>query len=107
MATNPRPLEGKEAPTLAPHLVLDAPVRRVTLLEDRAQVTRAGATRLAAGSHRLKIVNIAPVIADRSVVARGPKGVRVDETRVVRQWRIGSQEKPGDARILSEEMAKL
>lgn len=104
MATNPIRIE---APTPAPHLVLDAPVRRVTLLEDRAQVTRAGTLRLSAGSHRVKVVSVSPVIVDRSVVARAPKGVRVDETRVVRQWRIGSVERPGDAAPLAEEMAKL
>lgn len=104
MATNPIRVE---APTLAPHLVLDAPVRRVTLLEDRAQVTRAGTLRLTPGSHRVKVVSVSPVIADRSVVARAPDGVRVDETRVVRQWRIGAAEKPADAAQLAEEMAKL
>lgn len=105
MATNP--VRSIEAPTQAPHLVLDAPVRRVTLLEDRAQVQRAGVLRLGSGSHRVKVVNVSPVIADRSVVARGPNGVRVDETRVVRQWRIGTEEKPADAKQLAEEMAKL
>lgn len=104
MATNPIRVE---APTAAPHLVLDAPIRRVTLLEDRAQVSRAGVLKLIAGSHRVKVVNVSPVIADRSVVARSPKGIRVDETRVVRQWRIGSVEKPADAAKLAEEMAKL
>jgi len=104
VATNPIRVE---APTAAPHLVLDAPIRRVTLLEDRAQVFRAGVLKLIAGSHRVKVVNVSPVIADRSVVARSAKGVRVDETRVVRQWRIGSSEKPADAAKLAEEMAKL
>ena len=104
MATNPIRVE---APTAAPHLVLDAPIRRVTLLEDRAQVFRAGVLKLIVGSHRVKVVNVSPVIADRSVVARSAKGVRVDETRVVRQWRIGSSEKPADAAKLAEEMAKL
>ena len=107
MATNPVRIEPSPNDVKAPRLVLDAPVRRVTLLEDRAQVSRAGTTRLAPGSHRLEVPNVSAVIADRSVVARAPKGVRVDETRVVRQWRIGSAEKPADAKQLSEEMAKL
>lgn len=104
MATNPI---RTETPAPAPHVLLDAPVRRVTLLEDRAQVGREGRVRLPAGSHRLKVANVAPVIADRSVVARGGTGVRVDETRVTRRWRIGAAEKPADAAQLEEEAAKL
>lgn len=103
MATNPLP---DDAPSTGPQLVLDAPVRRVTLLEDRAQVVREGTVRVAAGSHRLRIASVSPVIADRSVIARAGQGVRVDEARVVRQWRIGSEEKPEDAAPLAEEHAK-
>ena len=95
------------APTPGPHLVLDARVARVTLLEDRAQVTREGKIRLEAGSRRLKVVGVAPVIADRSLVARGPEGVRVDEARVVRVWRIGVAEKPADAAPLHAELEKI
>ena len=104
MATNPI---RREEIAAAPHVLLDAPVRRVTLLEDRAQVGREGRLRLAAGSHRLKVTSIAPVIADRSVVARGGNGVRVDETRVTRRWLIGAAEKPADAARLEEESATL
>ncbi|HVO30715.1 MAG TPA: DUF4140 domain-containing protein, partial [bacterium] len=61
----PDPSSAGPRPTPGPHLVLDARVARVTLLEDRAQVSREGKVRLEAGSHRLKIVGVAPVIADR------------------------------------------
>ncbi len=104
MATNPLP---SDAPTPGVHRLLDAPVRKVTLLEDRAQVGREGTLQLPAGSHRIKIASVSPVIADRSVVARAGDGLRVDEARVVRWWRIGSEERPGDAKELSAEIAKL
>jgi uncharacterized protein (TIGR02231 family) len=68
-------------------VLLDAPVRRVTLLEDRAQVTREGAVTLAAGSHRLRVEGVAPVTVDKSLAARcASPGLRVDEARVVRRW---------------------
>lgn len=95
------------APSRVPHLVLDTAITRVTLLEDRAQVSREGKVRLEAGSRRLKVAGIAPVIADRSLVARGPEGVRVDEARVVRVWRIGVGEKPADAAPLHAELQRL
>ncbi|MCC6622905.1 MAG: DUF4139 domain-containing protein [Deltaproteobacteria bacterium] len=86
--------------------MLEAPVARVTVLEDRAQVTRSGRVRLGAGSHRLRVEGASPVIADRTLVARGSDGVRVDETRVVRQWRIGAEARPPDARAIVEEYRK-
>lgn len=103
MSAETESIAASPAPTPRPHLVLDAPVARVTLLEDRAQVTREGKVKLEAGSHRLKVVGVSPVIADRSVVARGPEGVRVDEAKVVRVWRIGAAEKPDDAAKLETE----
>src|SRR4051794_17832965 len=82
-------LERKEA------LLLDAPVRRVMLLEDRAQVTRDGALRLAAGSHRLRVTAVAPVLVDKSLVARSAsQGVRIDEARVVRRWKFPERVAP-------------
>ncbi len=104
MATNPLP---SDAATPGPQLVLDAPVRKVTLLEDRAQVAREGKIQLPAGSHRVRITPVSPVIADRSVVARGLAGLRVDEARVIRRWRIGAEERPAGAADLVAEHAKL
>jgi len=87
--------------------MLEAPVVRVIVLEDRAQVTRAGRVRLGVGSHRLRIEGAAPVIADRTVVARAGEGLRVDETRVVRHWRIGAAARPPDAAAIIEEHRRL
>ena len=104
MATHPI---RQDAPTAAPHLLVDAAVRRVTMLEDRAQVRREATVKMLAGSQRIKVPGIAPVIADRSLVVRAGEGVRVDEARVTRQWRIGYAERPPDAAELAEETAKL
>lgn len=83
---------------------LEAPVRRVTLLEDRAQVRRAGEVSLEAGHHRLVIADVAPVVADRTLVARAGQGVRVLEARVVRRVRIGqAEQRPDTARVQAEQ----
>ena len=88
-------------------VAFDAPVARVTLLEDRAQVGREGKLQLAVGRHRLKVAAVSPVISDRSLVARGPAGVRIDEARLVRTWRIGAIEKPEDAGALHAEQERV
>lgn len=85
---------------------LALPVTRVTLLEDRAQVRRAGRVVLAAGSHRLRVEPVSPVAVDRSLAARLP-GARVDDARVVRSWRIGSGERPPDVSGLEQERDRL
>lgn len=85
---------------------LDAPILRVTLLEDRAQVRRSGCVRIAAGNHRLRVRGVSPAIADRSLVARSPAGVRVHELSVARRWRVGSSELPAErAQALAERRA--
>ena len=42
-------------------VAFDAPVHKVTLLEDRAQVQRAGKVTLKAGQNRLFVKDVAPV----------------------------------------------
>ena len=81
----------------------EIPVRQVTLLEDRAQVRREGPIVLAPGSHRLRVAGVAPVIADRTLVVRAGEGLRVDEVRVRRWWRVGAEARPLEARELLEE----
>ncbi len=49
------------------HTILRAPVVEVTLLEDRAHVVRRGTAQLAAGVHRLRIEEVAPVLADKTL----------------------------------------
>ncbi|MBX3467142.1 MAG: mucoidy inhibitor MuiA family protein [Planctomycetes bacterium] len=93
--------------TPAAAVPLAAPVRRVTLLEDRAQVRREGQTPpLGPGSHRLVIAGVAPVVADRTLVARAGDGARVLEARVVRRLRIGrAEQRPPAAKVAAEQEA--
>lgn len=91
--------------TLTTHTVA-APPRRVTLLEDRAQVRRGATLGLSVGQHRVVIEGVSPVTADRSLVARAT-GARVLEARVVRRWRIGVEEQKPDERKLLQEREEL
>jgi hypothetical protein len=86
-----------------------APVRRVVLLEDRAQVSRRVEVDLPAGQSRLRAPGLTPLCADRTLVARlGPGAqVRVDELRVQRRWRIGPGELPPDAAALALESRRI
>ena len=104
MAVNP--IRTGEESRPSPRMVLAAPPRAVTLLEDRAQVAREGKVSLPAGAQRITIPDVSPVVADRSLVVRAT-GARVDEARVVRRWRIGAEEKPGEAGKIADELVKL
>ncbi len=65
------------------------PITAVTVLEDRAAVTRRGTVALAAGQHRLVIERVAPVLADKTLIAAA-EGARVLDVRCERYlapWR--------------------
>lgn len=66
---------------------ISLPVTAVTVLEDRAQVTRSGKVKLTAGHHRLRIEGFSPVACDRTLVARTGEQARVIDVRVRRQRR--------------------
>jgi uncharacterized protein (TIGR02231 family) len=76
-------------------IVLDAPVSAVTLFEDRAQVLRRARVQLAAGTHRLKVADVSPVLADRSLRAvlddEACGGARLVDLRARRE-RIATEE---------------
>ncbi|MBI5549546.1 MAG: DUF4139 domain-containing protein [Deltaproteobacteria bacterium] len=84
-----------------------APVRTVVLLEDRAQVTRRVEVELPAGPSRLRIAAVTPLAADRTLMAHAAAGLRVDELKVRRRWRIGAVEQPPDAAALTREAVRL
>ncbi len=63
---------------------LDAPVREVTLLEDRAVVTRVGRVSVPAGLSRLRVAAVAPVLADKTLEAR-VEGARLIDARCGRK----------------------
>ncbi|MBK9029989.1 MAG: DUF4140 domain-containing protein [Myxococcales bacterium] len=73
---------------------LELPITSVLVLEDRARVERRGAVELPAGASRLVVAGVAPVVADKTVVARGP-GLEIVDVRVRRQvapWREGGDD---------------
>ncbi len=82
---------------------MNAPITSVTVLEDRASVTRRGTASLAAGQHRLVIENVSPVLADKTLLATA-NGARVLDVRCERYlapWRdpdSGSTEAPATLR---------
>ncbi len=66
-------------------VVVSAPIDAVTVTEDRASVQRRGACDVTAGVTRVRIEDVAPVIADKTLRVRTTAGVAVGEARVVRR----------------------
>ena len=66
----------------------------VLVLEDRARVERRVKVAVAAGASRLRLDGVAPVLADKSVVARavGAEVVDVRVRREVAPWREGGDD---------------
>lgn len=85
-----------------PQLV-ELPITRVTVLEDRASVRREGTLALEPGTHRVRIEGLAPVLVDKSLSVRG-EGLTVGDTEIGRR-RIHSSDETGTAalRALVEE----
>lgn len=80
-----------------------APITTVTVLEDRASITRRGTASLAEGQHRLVIEGVSPVLADKTLHATA-SGARVLDVRCERYlapWRdpdSGSADAPATLR---------
>lgn len=88
-------------------VVVEAPVRSVVVLEDRAQVRRGGKVVLAAGLNRLVVEGVAPLLQDLSLrgeVVAG--GARVVDARVRRALRV-AREKPAAVAALEGEIRGL
>jgi uncharacterized protein (TIGR02231 family) len=62
---------------------VNAPITSVTVLEDRAAVTRRGTIGLAPGQHRVVIERVAPVLVDKTLTAIAA-GARVLDVRCER-----------------------
>ncbi len=89
--------------------VVAVPVVSVTLLEDRAAVTRKGRARLSPGRSRLKIADVSPVLADKTLTAviSGPADAgSVDDVRARRRW-VPPADRPEEVRRLEEELEAL
>ncbi len=84
---------------------IDVPVVEVVILEDRAVVKRKGAVSLTAGTNRVRIAGVAPVLQDVSLraevdAASAKKGVRVTDGRVRRALRVLRRDKPEEIAAL-------
>ena len=68
---------------------MSAPVVAVTVLEDRAQVTRRGPVPVAAGQQRVVIEGVSPVLVDKTLlcVATGARVLDARCERYVAPWR--------------------
>lgn len=86
-----------------------APVTKVTLLEDRAQVRREGTITVVAGATRLVLWGVAPVVQDVSlrVETADAQVARVRDARVRRAMRVGHREKPEAAGELERRIDEL
>ncbi len=83
---------------------IEAPVREVAVLEDRARVTRRGRVTVAAGSSRVRVEGVAPVLVDKTLTAsvRGGPGARVNDVRAVREWKHEREARPEAVREIEE-----
>lgn len=86
---------------------LDAPVKQVTLLEDRAQVKRVGTLTLGPGQHKVLVPDVAPVLQDLSLRAEASGGARVVDARVRRALKVTSQERPEVSATLERDIEVL
>lgn len=84
-----------------------APVTQVTLLEDRAQVRRAGTVTLPPGQHKVVVKDVAPLLQDLSLRAVASTNAKVIDARVRRAMRVHRDEKPEVARALETDLEKL
>jgi uncharacterized protein (TIGR02231 family) len=85
----------------------EAPVKRVTLLEDRAQVERRGRATIAAGQSRLLVPDVAPVLRDVSLRVEISGEARVVDARVRRAMRVRREHKPEDAQRIEARLEDL
>lgn len=88
-------------------LVLDAPVRQVTLLEDRAQVRRSGFIKLPVGQHKVVVKDVAALIQDLSLRAGASVNAKVVDARVRRAMRVTHDEQPEATGALEASVRQL
>ncbi|HET6582823.1 MAG TPA: mucoidy inhibitor MuiA family protein [Nannocystaceae bacterium] len=72
--------------------IASLPIRRVVVMEDRAQIERIGELALGEGPQSFEIAGITPIAVDRSVEVE-VVGARLRDARIVRRWRARP---PGD-----------
>jgi uncharacterized protein (TIGR02231 family) len=77
---------------------VNTPITSVTVLEDRAAVTRRGSLQVGAGQHRIVVERVAPVLVDKTLtaVATGARVLDVRCERYLAPWR-DPDARPDDA----------
>jgi uncharacterized protein (TIGR02231 family) len=91
-------------------LTIDAPVSTVTLLEDRALVHRVGKTPFSPGLWRVKVENVSPIMANKSLRAEFSgdyPNARIDDVRVRREMIVKEADKPEEIQGLEAELRSL
>lgn len=91
-------------------LIIDAPATKVTLLEDRAQVRRIAKFTLVSGLWRVKIEQVTPVLADKSLRAEYCQNypqARIDDVRARRKMLVKETDKSAEVQALSAEIRTL
>lgn len=84
---------------------IEVPAREVTLLEDRARVLRRATVTLPAGALRVRVPDVAPILADKTLTGAvgtpnsgAPiEGVQIADVRAVRKFIIGYDAGAGSA----------
>ncbi|MEM9540154.1 MAG: mucoidy inhibitor MuiA family protein [Cyanobacteria bacterium P01_E01_bin.42] len=87
-------------------LTINAPISTVTLLEDRALIQRQEKLNLTAGLWRVVIVEVAPILADktlRGTLNNATSDDRVNDIRVRRQLLAKESDRPEQMRSLMEQ----
>lgn len=99
MITHTPPIDPDRTP-------VETRVSRVTVLEDRALVSRTGTLSLDAGAHRLVVVGLAPVLQDVSLRASSSRG-DVTDVRAHRALRIRTADRPEDIARIETRLREL
>ena len=88
---------------------MNAPITSVTVLEDRAAVTRRGSVQVAAGQHRVVVERVAPVLVDKTLtaVAAGARVLDVRCERYLAPWRDPGVASAGALAALHVEQIRL
>ena len=77
----------EEAEDSVTRITIEAPVVEVTVLEDRAHVTRRGSVQLPPGRTKVRVEDVAPVLSDKTlaVAVHDSEGPKVTDARVERR----------------------
>jgi uncharacterized protein (TIGR02231 family) len=88
---------------MAKAITIDAPVREVTVMEDRAQITRKAKVVLPPGQHAILATNTSPLIVDRTVrgFLRGPSA-KILDVKVTREATVRATRPDEEAELRAE-----